>query len=92
MAITDWTRRTQRVTLANATRNGEGWTSNDLAFVTAFGGEVPDAELAIALGRTLFAIQTIRHAIAAGRATGSTRTTTTRRERAYDPNDFAWSD
>lgn len=76
--ITEWTNRTQRATLATATRNGEGWTSADLAFVTAFAPDTTDADIALALGRTLYAIQTIRHAIDAGRATGSTRTTTTR--------------
>lgn len=91
--ITDWTRRTQSLTTAHATRNGEGWTNSDLEFVSEFGGEVSDAELAIMMKRTLFAIQTIRHAIRAGRTSGSERVAPTpRRERAYDPNDFNWSD
>lgn len=74
--ITEWTRRTQSATRQTATRNGEGWTSADLEFVTTFAGEATDAELALAMGRTLYAIQTMRHAIAAGRAVGSTRVTT----------------
>ena len=72
--ITDWTRRTQETTRVGATRNGDGWTTQDLAFVTAFAPTTTDADIAIALGRTLFAIQTIRHAIDAGKAIGSTRT------------------
>lgn len=61
-----WTERTQATTLANADRWGEVWTTQDLEFVEAF-ASLPDAEVAIALGRTLFAIQTIKHAIRAGR-------------------------
>lgn len=71
--ITEWTRRTQSATRQTATRNGEGWTSADLEFVTAFAGTTTDADLAMAMGRTLYAIQTVRHAIAAGRTMGSDR-------------------
>lgn len=78
MAITEWTDRTQRATLANATRNGEGWTTRELEFVTAFRDEATDAEIALALGRTLYAVQTIAKAIDAGKA-GSTRTAPVRR-------------
>lgn len=79
MANDAWTTRTYAQTLATATRHRDGWTTSDLDFVTAFQGEVSDTELATALGRTIFAIQTIKHAIREGRATGSTR----RAPRAY---------
>lgn len=68
-----WTRRTQTLTARNAVKHGEGWTSADLEFVSAFAPEASDAELALTLGRTLFAIQAIKHAIAAGTARGSDR-------------------
>lgn len=66
--ISEWTDRTQRATKANAEANGETWTSEDLAFVEAFANEASDADLALALGRTYYAITTIKRAIAAGRA------------------------
>ena len=44
MAIDQWTRRTQDATYATATHHGEGWTSRDLDFVSAFAGDVSDAE------------------------------------------------
>lgn len=87
-----WTARTQAITAAAARKHGEGWTLADLEFVSAFAGEVTDAELAVALGRTLFAIQAIKHAIANGTAKGSDRTPKHERVRLYDPSDFAWSD
>lgn len=70
--ITEWTRRTQSLTASNASRNGEGWTNADLEFVATFATDATDADIALALGRTLYAIQTIRKAIEAGKA-GSTR-------------------
>lgn len=69
--ITEWTRRTQAATKATATRNGEGWTSRELEQVST--AVETDAEVAKRLGRTLYAVQTVRHAIAAGKAVGSTR-------------------
>lgn len=73
MANDAWTIRTQNATTVTAINHREGWTNDELEFVVAFGGEVTDAELATTMGRTLFAIQTIRHAIRAGRAVGSAR-------------------
>jgi len=70
--ITEWTRRTQDATRVGATRNGEGWTSEDLAFVVAFANDVTDAELATTLNRTLYSITSIRHAIEAGKRVCST--------------------
>lgn len=73
MANDAWTIKTQNATTITAINHREGWTNEELEFVVAFGGTVSDAELAITMGRTLFAIQTIRHAIRAGRPVGSAR-------------------
>lgn len=64
--MSEWGREVQATTIATATKWGEVWTTSDLEMVEAF-ADLPDAEVAIALGRTLFAIQTIKHAIRAGR-------------------------
>lgn len=68
-----WTARTQATTAAHATHHGEGWTSRDLEFVSSF-PEATNAELALALGRTLFAVASIKQAILEGTAVGSART------------------
>jgi hypothetical protein len=67
-----WAKRTYATTLGTATRHREGWTSDELEFVTTF-HDVSDAELARALGRTLYAIWTIKVSIREGRPVGSTR-------------------
>lgn len=72
--ITEWTRRTQNATREIASNNGEGWTIADLEFVTTFTNDATDAEIAITLGRTLYAIQSLRVALDAGKRVGSTRT------------------
>lgn len=61
----NWTAATQARTKATATKHGETWTSADLELVDAFAAEA-NAELAEALGRTLFAIQSIKSAIRNG--------------------------
>lgn len=87
-----WTARTQATTAAYATHHGEGWTSRDLEFVAAF-PEATNAELALTLGRTLFAISSIKQAILDGTAVGSDREPAREPQvRLYDPTDFAWSD
>jgi hypothetical protein len=73
-----WTQTTQQATLATAVKWGEGWTLTDLAFVEAFADQ-PDAEVAQALGRTLFSIQTIKHAIRAGKVRPGEHAARTRR-------------
>lgn len=70
--MSDWANRIQATTIATATRHMEGWTSAELEMITAFIDE-PNAELARATGRTLFAIQSIKQAVRAGRTVGSTR-------------------
>lgn len=82
MANDVWTETHQRETLANAVKWGEGWTSHDLEFVTAFTDVASDTEIAIALGRTLFAIQSVQVAIRHGRRTTTLRGNA-KRERAY---------
>jgi len=64
-----WTANTQARTKATATRHGDEWTSSDLELVTAFADEA-NAELASLLGRTLFAIQSVKSNIRAGRPVG----------------------
>jgi hypothetical protein len=71
MANDAWTARTYAATLATATRHGETWTTHDLEFVEAFAGDVSDTELAHALHRTIFAIQSVKHAIRAGKVSAS---------------------
>lgn len=69
----EWKRATQARTETHAVRHGEIWTSAEMEFVVAF-PDCTNEEIAIALGRTLFAVQTMRVAIAAGRvATDATR-------------------
>jgi hypothetical protein len=82
MANDPWTSRTQQATLEGATKWGEVWTTSDLQFVEAF-ADLPDAEVARALGRTLFAVQTIKHAIRAGRV--SAGEAAARRARVQQP-------
>lgn len=77
-----WTETHQRVTLDNATKWGEGWTSRDLEFVVAFTDSASDTEIALALGRTLFAVQSVQVAIRHGRRTTTLRANA-QRERAY---------
>lgn len=54
------TLRLQGETLEKVTKYRETWTSTELEFVREFEGEATDAELAFALGRTLYAIQAIK--------------------------------
>jgi hypothetical protein len=65
--------RAQAASLATAVRHGEGYTSADLELITAFTDDVTDRELAVALGRSVYAIQAIQAAIREGKPVGSTR-------------------
>lgn len=73
MANDVWTETHQRETLAHAVKWGEGWTSHDLEFVTAFTDVASDTEIALALGRSLFAVQSVQVAIRHGRRTTTLR-------------------
>lgn len=55
-----WAERTQGVTLVTATERGERWTRDDLEFVVAMTETERDEDIAVALGRTLFAIWNIQ--------------------------------
>lgn len=70
--MSDWGNRVQATTIATATRHMEGWTSAELELVETFFDE-PNAELAVTLGRTLYAVQAIKEAVRAGRKVGSQR-------------------
>ena len=56
--------RAQARTTRSADANGERWTREDLEFVVAFTDTERDEDLAIALGRTLYAIWNIQHRLA----------------------------
>lgn len=58
-----WARARQGETQAQATNHRDTWTLTDLEFVEAFRDDVSDTELATALGRTLYAIWSIKAAI-----------------------------
>lgn len=82
MANDAWTQRNQQATLAQAQKWGEGWTSQDLEFVIAFTDVASDTEIALALGRTLYSVQSVQVAIRHGRRTTTIRANA-RRERVY---------
>lgn len=85
MASDTWTLSHQQATLFSASNWGEGWTSRDIDFVIAFQDSASDTELALALGRTLFAVQSIKNAIRHGR-----RTTVLRGRRAHAGSYRGW--
>jgi hypothetical protein len=59
-------------TIETATKHGETWTTAELQFVAEFPNETA-AELARTLGRTLYAIQSIREAIKQGKKASDSR-------------------
>lgn len=77
-------------TLELATHNGEAWTSADIARVEA-GRDVRDEDLALELGRTLFAIRSLRQAIANGRASREGRDVTRVARSRMLPYDTGWT-
>lgn len=78
------TRRAQRETLNGATRNGETWTDAEMSFVIANTDRMTDAQIAHALGRTLYGVIAIQTAMRNGRRTREIRgnANATRRARA----------
>lgn len=58
-----WAARIEQDTLANATNAGDRWTLDDVQFVVAFTDDVKDEELALALGRSLYAVWAIQNRI-----------------------------
>lgn len=60
-ASADWAHRVQSETLLHAEAYGEPWTPDELELVLAFTDDATDEELAITLGRSLYAIWAIQH-------------------------------
>lgn len=50
-------------TLADASNWGETWTVEDVEFVVEFTDDVKDEELALTLGRSLYAIWALQHRV-----------------------------
>jgi hypothetical protein len=78
-----WEQQQER-SLEAATNWGKGWTSDELELVVTFRDE-PVVEVARALGRTVYAVTTIRGAIEAGKPVGGGAGRKPRREEpSYD--------
>lgn len=58
----------QNRTLEQATRNGDHWTQADLDFIRDRTSSMTDEQLALVLGRTLYAVQSVQHTPMAERA------------------------
>lgn len=67
-----WTIKTQGETKITADNHGETYTNEELEMIVAFGDE-PIKELATTLGRTYFAISTMKAMIAAGKIAAPAR-------------------
>lgn len=63
MTTNAWATKTQDSTLVTADAHREPWTRDELDFVIEFTDTDTDADLAVALGRSLYAIWTIQHRI-----------------------------
>lgn len=83
------TQRAQALSLLNANRRGQEWTLADLEMLEAF-AELPNAELAEALGRTLYAVWTAKHALA-GKPRTSRKAQAKPRTRPYGEWRQAWT-
>lgn len=96
MPTSDATLRSQARTLEDAHHSGLEWTHADIAALESHEGR--DEDLALALGRTLFAIYAMREALANGRGAREGRDVARTRSRVlpYDlgfttiPDDDAW--
>lgn len=60
----------QQRTLPYASSYGQPWESDDVAMVAEFAGTVDVEELALALGRTAYAVENVRQALREGRLVG----------------------
>lgn len=79
----------QSATLLEAEHNGEGWSQTEIDFVLEFTATETDAEIAKALGRTLYAVRAKQHELRNGRtATGVGRLTG---QRVVLPHDRGWA-
>ncbi len=63
MSTSTWAARKQGTTLVTADAHGEAWEQDDVELVIAFTDDVRDEELAVTLGRSLYAIWAIQHRI-----------------------------
>lgn len=84
MATNASTIATQQRTLLGADRYRDEWTQADVDFLIEFTDEVTDGEIAEALGRTLWAVQSKQHELRQGRVATGTRRSTGRVALAYD--------
>jgi len=78
----------------HADRRGEVWVGDDLAMLQAF-TSVPAEELALALGRTVYAVNAARQTDRAGRPAGSqgrarAQAAKARQALPWAPNDPRW--
>jgi hypothetical protein len=64
-----WARRTQGATLVTADAHNAPWDDDDIEFVATFTDDATDEEIAIALGRSLYAIWAIQTRIREGAIT-----------------------
>jgi hypothetical protein len=58
-----WAHRVEAETLKTADNHRETWDLDDLEFVAAFRDETNDEELAVTLGRSLYAVQSIKRVL-----------------------------
>ena len=65
MSTNKYSLRTQELTLITADAWGESWSRDDLELVVAFTDTVTDEDLAITLGRSLYAVWSVQHRLRA---------------------------
>jgi hypothetical protein len=58
-----WDQKVEQRTLVTADNHRELWDDDDLAFVAAFRDDATNEELAVTLGRSLFAITSIKQVL-----------------------------
>lgn len=63
MSEVKWAHKVEARTLAEAEKHREEWTQADLEFVAAFRDECTDEELALTLGRSYYAISSIKEVL-----------------------------
>lgn len=67
------TRRSQDATLDQAKARGDHWTQRDLDLVHDLDGQVPDETIALVLGRTLYAVWSVKATISERREREASR-------------------
>ena len=66
MSETSWAARVEATTLITADHHRETWTREEIELVMAFTDDATDEEIAVTLGRSLFAVWSIQHRIRSG--------------------------